>query len=80
MKPKQRHKVSNYLCAGAITLSVLAVISCLIPLTTKLSSGILQILNVGRCVLSILSIITTIISMIIIPDRLFISIALIQLL
>jgi hypothetical protein len=37
-------------------------------------------LNVGRCVLSILSIITTIISMIIIPDRLFISIALIQLL
>jgi hypothetical protein len=77
MKPKQRYKVSNYLYSGAITLSVLAVISCLIPLTTKLSLDILQILNVARYGLSVLSIVITIISLIILPDRLFISIALI---
>jgi hypothetical protein len=49
----------------------------LLPLATKLSPDTLQILNVARYGLSILSIIITIISLIILPDRLFILIALI---
>ena len=78
MKPRERYKLSNYLYGWAITLSILALISCLIPLAVKeVSADILQVLDVARYGFSTLSIVTTIFALIILPDRLFISIALI---
>jgi hypothetical protein len=77
MNYKERHRTSNYLYGGAITLSILALISCMIPLATKVPVDILQILTIARYAFSTLSIIATIIALIIQPDRLFISIALI---